>query len=241
MYYLRLDDASEYMMQENWLKMQDLLYRYNIKPLFGIIPNNRSDELCPYGKVDDFYSMVQDWISHGWMPALHGYDHVYLTREGGINPVNKKSEFAGVDYSIQKEKIIKGVAELEKHNIDVKVFFAPAHTYDENTLKVLHEYSNIRIISDTIATDTYYDIDNDFYFIPLQSGHVKALPFKTTTFCYHPNTMEPDAFLYLSSFIEQHREKFGDFSNILLNKRKYTAFDTLLSKAYFFRHAIKNN
>ncbi len=146
---------------------------------------------------------------------------------------------AGVDYKNHKEKIVYGIAELNKNNIDVKFFFAPAHTFDKNTLKILHEHSSIRIISDKIAPDTYYDYENDLYFVPLQSGHALSLPFKTTTFCYHPNSMNNDSFENLRKFIEKKRDKFGDFNSILLNKRKYNIFDYLLSKLYFGGHGIK--
>lgn len=40
----------------------------------------------------------------GWIIALHGYEHVFETTSGGINPVNNKSEFAGVNLEKQKKK-----------------------------------------------------------------------------------------------------------------------------------------
>lgn len=73
-----------------------------------------------------------------------------------------------------------GVDVLKGHDIKPKVFFAPSHIFDENTLVALKEESDIRIISDTIANDVYFE--NDFYFIPKQSGRVRKLPFKVCTF-----------------------------------------------------------
>ena len=37
-YLLRLDDASNFMDVEKWLRMERLLDQYGIKPIFGIIP-----------------------------------------------------------------------------------------------------------------------------------------------------------------------------------------------------------
>ena len=45
MYLIRLDDASEYMDLEKWTRISNLLDKYGIKPIFGIIPNNRDDTL----------------------------------------------------------------------------------------------------------------------------------------------------------------------------------------------------
>ena len=52
----------------------------------------------------DYASKVQGWQQKGWIMAMHGFNHVFTTKEGGLNPVNNYSEFAGVPLDIQKEK-----------------------------------------------------------------------------------------------------------------------------------------
>lgn len=239
MFLLRLDDASEYMDLSKWSRMHDLLTKYGIKPVFGIIPDNQNEELKEYGRVPAFYKMVSEWIQEGWIPALHGYDHVYLTKEGGLNPVNRVSEFAGVDYEVQKKKIEMGIEILKQQGIAPEIFFAPSHTFDENTLKALHEASNIRIISDTVAYDQYYDPKSDFFFLPQQTGRVRKLPFRFVTFCYHPNTMRDEMFDELEEFIKEYREQFIAFSSKMLKKRSFGVMDLLLRKMYFFRRRSK--
>lgn len=90
---------------------------------------------------------------------------------------------------------------MEKNGINPKIFFAPAHTFDRNTLLALKNKSNIRIISDTIAYDKYED--EGITFIPQQSGRVRKLPFKTVTFCYHPNLMRDKDFFELENFLKK--------------------------------------
>ena len=124
-----------------------------------------------------------------------------------------------------------GVVVLKDHGIEPKVFFAPSHTFDENTLIALKEESDIRIISDTIANDVYFE--NDFYFIPQQSGRVRKLPFKVCTFCYHPNMMKDEDFDKLCAILKSTRGHFVSVSEIQLKKRKRTLLDTLLRKIYF--------
>ena len=45
---LRLDDASEYMDVDKWRNMERILDKYNVKPLFGIIPANNDEKLLKY-------------------------------------------------------------------------------------------------------------------------------------------------------------------------------------------------
>lgn len=232
-YILRLDDASEYMDQEKWARMETLLDQYNIKPIYGVIPNNEDPELLKYERIENFWEWMLSWKDKGWTPALHGYNHVYETEEGGINPVNFRSEFAGVSYERQCQKLGEGVRILQQHGINPEIFFAPSHTFDENTLRALEQETKIRIISDTIADDVYYRWN--FYFIPQQSGRVRKLPFKTVTFCYHPNTMDDMSFAQLEEFLSEHQAKFTGFSKQMLKKRKITIKDILLKKMYFVR------
>lgn len=238
MYLLRLDDASEHMNIKNWDKMEKLLDKYNIKPLVGVIPENQDQSLVNTYKKDDFFWLkVKNWENKNWNIALHGYNHVYITKCGGINPINLRSEFAGVSLDKQKEKIRNGINIFKEKKINPKVFFAPSHTFDKNTIIALKEESNIRIINDTIANDVYKK--DDFYYIPQQSGKVRNLNFKLTTFCYHPNTMKKDDFLELKIFIEKNQDKFLDFEDIALKDRKYDGYDKLLNFLYFSKRAIK--
>ena len=233
-YIMRLDDASDYMDIERWKKMEALLEKYDIKPLFGIIPNNNDpDIIAKYNRNPNFWGLVNEWINKGWVPAMHGYEHRYVTEEGGINPVNKRSEFAGLPYEVQAEKVKKGWEILKAHNVQTDYFFAPSHTFDDNTLKALENETSIRIISDTIAWDIYKC--GMFWFVPQQSGRVRKLPFKTVTFCYHPNTMQSADFAVLDASLAQNRSRFIDISKMHLKTRKNGVIDKILRMMYFSR------
>ena len=69
-----------------------------------------SDNVLRFEKDEQFWNTTHAWQNKGWEIALHGYDHVCITNEGGINPVNPRSEFAGVSLELQKEKVRKGIA-----------------------------------------------------------------------------------------------------------------------------------
>ncbi len=238
MYIMRLDDASQYMDLYKWKVMENILDTYDIKPIVGIIPNNQDPAMVDrYKKDNDFWAKAVDWQSKGWTIALHGYTHVYSSNEGGLNPVNFRSEFAGIPLSIQLEKIQNGIAVLNRNGLTPTVFFAPSHTFDNNTLNALRMKSHIRVISDTIANDVY-KLD-EFYFVPQQSGKARRLPFKVTTFCYHPNQMTDNDFSNLESFIIRHRQKFFRLSDIPMKDRRLGLYDRFLRTLYFRGRLIR--
>lgn len=232
-YIIRLDDASDYMDVERWLRMERLLDQYHIKPLVGVIPCNKDRSLVDvYQHNPNFWSMVRGWREKGWSLAMHGYEHRYVTDQGGINPVNQKSEFAGLPYEEQARKITDGVRILNEHGVQPEIFFAPSHTFDEETVRAILNCSKIRIISDTVANKPYrgYGVT----FVPQQSGSVRKLPFHTTTFCYHPNVMDDQAFQKLESFLQKYQDQFIEFPAKQVSREK-SIYDRMLSMLYFLR------
>ncbi len=237
MFLLRLDDMAPNRDVEKWERMRALLNKYRIKPIFGIIPDNQDPQLLKYPADENFWGTVQEWIEMGWTPALHGYRHVFDSTSGGVNPVNAYSEFAGVPYETQALRIEEGYEILKERGIKTEIFFAPAHTYDENTVKALKEYTDIRVISDTVANKVYYK--DGMYYIPQQSGAVRKLPFKLVTFCYHPNIMKEEDFVRLENFLEENHARFGHYGKELLTKRRRSLYDCVLQWIYLFRHKKK--
>ena len=231
---IRLDDASEYMDIYKWNRIEEILDYYGIKPIVGIIPDNKDKKLTGAYEQDHlFWNKVNKWMEKGWVPALHGCEHRYVTNQGGINPVNRKSEFAGLSYDIQAEKIERGWSILESQGIKAEIFFAPSHTFDENTLQAIKDKTDIRVISDTIAFDIYKK--GVFWFIPQQSGAVRKLPLGLVTFCYHPNSMTEKDFKKLSEFIKENQRQFVNFDRSVLKMRKFGAVDWILQRLYFLR------
>lgn len=232
MYIIRLDDASDYMDVAKWGRMEELLDRYSVRPIVGIIPKNENPQMTDvYPQDPDFWGKAAAWREKGWRIALHGYHHVYKTSCAGINPVNAKSEFAGVPLDEQKEMIRDGFAILCEKGLKPDTFFAPSHTFDENTVEALRSETDIRIISDTIANDVYFK--DGFYYIPQQTGKARSLPFRVTTICLHPNTMKERTFADLEEFLKKNRKKLLPANEVELKKRSLSLCDRLLRAFYF--------
>lgn len=232
-YIMRLDDACPKMNLENWDRMERILSKYNIRPVVGVIPNCKDPDMNIYDWDESgFLERKSRWQKKGWELALHGYTHVFETKTGGINPVHQRSEFAGHTLDIQMDKIKKGIEQFKEWHIDPKVFIAPAHTFDENTLEAIKQCSDIRIVSDTVATKPYSKYGMTF--VPQQTGRARKLPFEIVTFCYHPNIMDDEDFMYLEGFIKDNQKQFIDFP-LEKSARKKGLTDKFLSKLYFLR------
>ena len=234
-YLIRLDDACPAMDAKKWQRMEDMLDRYGVRPMVGVIPNNEDPHTSPDPLDEKFYDKVRKWESKGWAVALHGYNHVCITDKGmnGLNPMWARSEFAGLPLEDQRVKIRKGVEIFRAHGFNPKYFFAPSHTYDKNTLEALRLESDIRIISDTIATKPYKD--GDFVIIPQLGGHCSEMKIPGIwTFCLHPTAMNDTQFKAVEDFLNTHKDEFISFSDLdLTNLSGKTMIGKLLSWVYF--------
>lgn len=235
-YIIRLDDACEKRDIEKWDRMEKLLDDFGVKPLVGVVPQCRDNNMDKYPVDTSFWQRVKSWQQKKWSIALHGYNHVYVNSNPGINPINNRSEFAGLPLLEQRKKIELGINIFRQNGINPKVFFAPSHSFDENTINALLLESDIRIISDTPANKPYskYGIT----FVPQQSGKVRKLPFNITTFCYHPNTMVDSDFVELEEFLKVYHKKFVVFPENIVT-RKMSLLDLFVNKLYFLRRKTK--
>lgn len=215
--------------------MEYILDHYEVKPMVGVIPNNEDPKQRIDHFDDGFWERVSTWEKKGWAIALHGYNHCYNSNEGlkGLNPMWKRSEFAGLPLEKQRDKIKKGISIMRGNGINPKYFFAPSHTFDLNTLEALRCESDIRIISDTIGRYPYKM--GDFLFIPQISGHCIKMPVSGFyTFCFHPSTMEDDAFRAVERFIKENQGHFIGFQDIKLAEfRNKKTIDKFISWAFF--------
>lgn len=240
-YLIRLDDACPTMDVKKWQRIENILDFYDVCPMVGVVPANEDPQLKIDALDDDFWTKVRTWKKKGWAIALHGYNHCLISDAGmeGLNPLWERSEFAGVPLDVQKDKISKGVSIFRDNGIEPEYFFAPAHTYDENTLIALREESRIRIISDTIATQPYRK--GDFVFIPQLGGRCAEMKlFGAWTFCLHPSTMKEDDFFATERFLQAHKDEMVRFDELDLTKLKgKNLMSRLLSWVYFTRRRLK--
>jgi len=211
---IRMDDVAENM---NWILMDkcELLFdKYEIKPLLGVIPINQDPELLQFPKNSSFWEKVKDWKNKGWEVTMHGCNHLYTQKSDKKDIFNYggNSEFYGLDYSSQLNKIQIGLQEFKKRNIKVRSFFAPNHIYDQNTLKALKD-SNIKIIIDGYGLFPYYK--NEILFIPQLFYKEIFLPFGIQSTQMHINNWNNKNYSNFEKFIKKNYKKIVNLDHVI--------------------------
>lgn len=199
---VRMDDITPDMNWENFYFFQNLFKEADITPLLGIVPDNRDPKLSCGETREDFYEVMRGLANEGYSIAMHGCHHIYTTKSGGIFPLNNYSEFAKVPYDKQKEMLMRGRDSLKKHGIDTDIFMAPAHSYDQNTIRALKE-AGFTKITDGFGKVPYRYQGITFYPISFQLSRSLKQKDGATTLVLHANTVtEKDKERYARIFKE---------------------------------------
>ena len=224
---IRMDDISENMNWDLMDKCESLFDKHNIKPLLGVIPLNKDPELLKHPKNLKFWERVTNWQNKGWEITMHGCNHEYtqISDRKDIFNYGGYSEFYGLDYSEQLNKVKVGLEEFKKRKIDVRSFFAPNHVYDDNTLKALKD-SGIKIIIDGYGLFPYNKFD--LLFIPQLFYKEIFLPFGIQSTQIHLNYWDDKYFLNFEKFISKNYKKIVDL-NYILNLGKTNVFKNIIN------------
>lgn len=209
-YFLRFDDLHPRVNWGKWYSIEKLLKKFNLKVCIGVIPNNQDLSLYHGTFKEDFWQYVQYLQAQGHTIAMHGETHVYrsIAKKNLINIKKYKSEFTGLDYQSQYQKIQNGLEIFKTHNIFPKIFIAPGHAFDEITLKALND-SKINIISDGFYFRPIYN--KDIYWIPCQIWRFHRMPFGYWTICLHADMMSDQDIVNLEENIEKYRQSVYNF------------------------------
>lgn len=210
-YIFRIDDFAPNMNWQNYLRVKDVFIRYGVKPLIGVIPENCDHELkklplCP----SDFWQEVRDVQKLGWAIAVHGYRHVWATADAGLLGINRRSEFAGLGYAEQYQKIKVAREIFLQQGVNPVAFMAPAHSYDVNTLKALKE-AGIMTVTDGHAFFPYEF--SGILFVPQLFAVPRELPWGVYTFCLHLNNISPQQIERIEKFIGRNRGNIISFQS----------------------------
>ena len=230
-YIIRMDDASPTMSLKKWNRLEKLLDKYQIKPIVAVIPNNKDPQLLQNYPNNQFWKQVKVWQDKKWAIALHGFEHKYTTEGKSLVPINNYSEFTGLSLEEQKLKIKSGIKIFNKNFINCNLWVAPAHSFDENTIKALKSETNIHIISDGIGWSPYYEYG--MYWIPQQLWKPRTMLFGTWTICYHPDDMSNNDFEILEDFFKKNRKNIISVEELKLSKKPKSLLEKLFEKLYW--------
>lgn len=209
---VRLDDITPDMDWERFLKFKALLDQYQVKPLIGVIPDNRDENIMRKTDLpregqgihipENFWEYVKGLEKEGWVIAMHGFRHVYATKKGGLFPLNSFSEFAGVSYPEQEKMLSQGRKLLREKGIETDIFMAPAHSYDRNTLKALGK-TGFTALTDGFGDKPYRWQGLTFYPISFQLSRSLEKKDGYSTMVVHTGTLSAQDFKNYQRYFEK--------------------------------------
>lgn len=215
---VRLDDITPDMDWKRFLKFKELLDCNQIKPLIGVIPDNKDGSIKGTSEAGeapaDFWSYVRGLQEEGWCVAMHGYQHVYSTQKGGLFPLNNFSEFAGRPYEEQSSMLKKGKALLEEKGIFTDMFMAPAHSYDANTLKALRE-AGFKAVTDGFGDAPYQFKGLTFYPISFRLSSTLKKKSGYSTMVVHTGTISEDELGRYRNYFQKKEAVWIDYGEFL--------------------------
>lgn len=210
---IRFDDICPTMSFEQFGRAVDLMETYGVKPLIGVIPDCKDPDLKIEPQREDFWEYVKSLSNKGFTIAMHGYQHIFDSKCHGIVDKRMESEFAGHSYEVQYEKIRNGKEILKAHGISTDVFFAPAHSYDNNTIKALSQLG-FKYVSDGKSNKPF--IREGIMMLPCRSGgcpKIKKRGMYTTVFHAHEWNRPEKAYGFddLKHLLENHLNEIVSF------------------------------
>lgn len=208
-YLIRLDDIAPHLDWPRFERLERVFDEFGIRPLIGVIPDNRDPQLLQFPELaGDFWEKVRSLQARGWEIAQHGFQHVYVTHDGGLLGVNGLSEFAGLPFEEQFDKLARGQRILREHGLRFETFMAPSHSFDRLTLRALRE------LGFTTVTDGFApwpSIEHGLIFLPQWLANPRVLPLGVQTFCLHVNVMTEGQIRRVEQFVADHHREFLTF------------------------------
>lgn len=209
---IRLDDITPDMDWDKFHRFEEVLDELGICPIIGVVPKNEDETLHMEDDNPDFWNEIRRLKDKGWVIAMHGYSHIYSTGKGGLFPLNKFSEFAGVDYDTQLDMITRGRNVFLEEDIVPEAFMAPGHTFDQNTVKALKD-NRFKAITDGFGRAPYKR-DGIIYY-PIAEKRSTVFEDKRegrTTLVYHLNTMTNESIESEAELLRENRDKLVSYT-----------------------------
>ncbi len=212
-YLMRFDDINSRQDWDRFFIIKNLLEKYNIKSILGVVPNCLDEDLYSGKSFDGYYDYLRSCKLYGDTIAQHGYSHVYDSNDKGFFGSCSKSEFAGHKLNEQLNRLEKGKKILEEEGLWDPVFMAPSHSFDMNTIFALSKLKFSTILDGfSILSYKKYDLN----FIPqIASKPIPAFIPGLSQLCIHINTISDDDFISLKYFIRRNHHNFISLNNII--------------------------
>lgn len=213
-YILRFDDICPTMEWTAWDPLEKAMDAEGIRPLVAVIPDNKDPEFEVGPANPAFWERVRAWQAKGWAIGIHGHHHEQVTSDGGIMALNRRSEFAGLEFSEQSQKLRKALDIFARERVKPDAWVAPWHSFDAATKAALAE-QGVRVISDGFSVLPYRD-DDGMLWVPNQLWRFRRMPFGLWTVCWHYRDWSPER-------LEQAKRTFAAYRGSIVSLRRAIA------------------
>jgi predicted deacetylase len=237
----RIDDITPGMNWGKFYKFLGLFQKYHVVPLIGVVPDNKDPNLTVQKEEAAFWKIIKRLKDEGKIEvSQHGYQHKYIT--DNIQPFHRfcgfkpQSEFYGLSYMIQYEKIKAGKEIFERNGIEVDTWMAPGHSFDRNTIKALRKL-RFRAVTDGIGL--FPVKKKEMTFVPQQLWGPEKSYIGVKTICLHLNSADDEMY----HRVEEHLKSDSGivpFSSVLNYEAPNHIFLNHLYKGVFVFNLIKN-
>jgi predicted deacetylase len=212
-YLLRVDDVCPTMNWTAWRLVEDVFRQFDVRPILAVVPDNRDSYLEVDPPAPDFWDRVAQWRSWGWEIAMHGYQHRYVTDDGGLLGINPRSEFAGLSRAEQAAKLEASRDAFAARGLTPRVWVAPGHSFDDVTLDLLPDVG-IEVVSDGAALLPHRD-RRGLVWLPQQSERFMGAPAGVWTVCLHVNRWDERRVARLAADLERHRRRLTHVDEVV--------------------------
>jgi len=211
-YLLRFDDLCPTMDTARWQRFEVLIKEFSLRPILAVIPDNRDPALEVATPDPAFWTHLRELESAGATIALHGYRHLCHSKGRSLVPLHRASEFAGMDGSIQRQWIHAGIGLMMREGLDPRVWVAPRHGFDGNTLRALRK-EGIQILCDGLARIPF--TSEGMIWLPQQLWGPRDEQEGLWCICIHSNTATDSEVDDLHAFLRGHAEQFTCVERVL--------------------------
>lgn len=232
LYLVRFDDICPTMNWSVWERVEEVLADCGTKPILAVVPDNQDPKLKVAEPHPRFWDCVRAWQERGWTIGLHGYQHRYVTGDGGLMGINKRSEFSGLSASEQQSKLQQALNIFAQERVQPALWVAPAHSFDSVTLEALGQLG-IRHVSDGFSLYPHVDAKGMMW-VPQQLWRFRRMPLGLWTVCLHFNSWNSAHVARFRSWIQEFSVMLTDWDTVVsrYQHRKRSPLDSLFWHSY---------
>jgi predicted deacetylase len=211
-YLLRFDDLCPTVLRRRWERVLPLIEEFGIRPILAVVPDNKDRGLMRNEPDPEFWARMRAMEAAGATIALHGYRHVCRSIGKSLVPLHLHSEFCGISRDTQQQWIESGLQILRGQGLNPRIWVAPKHGFDSNTLAALRRVG-IKVLSDGFARVPFKR--GGLTWIPQQLWRPVEKSNGLWTICVHPNTARKMQAEQLHTFLRKHAAQFTSVDRVL--------------------------